>query len=518
MQQKDSRFTGTVLVFVRLMLLVGGALGGAACSPSNAPASHPDRRAGGAEAAGELALNRKADGYRGIWYMNQPLDNKYRFKYSGGLATYTAKHRPFAVYSEEANKTFFVYGGAAKGFNRHLDLDEVQGRDTTGALLHMVSYYDHATGRVARPTILLDKRTWDAHDNPVLALDEEGYLWVFSTSHGRSRPSYIHRSRAPYDISAFERVRATRKKGDRRVPIDNFSYMQVWNAPASGFLAFFTRYDYPVDRTPAYMTSPDGKQWSEWKRIATMGEGHYQVSMASSKKAGTTFNYHPEGKGVNWRTNLYYVETEDLGNSWQTAGGAPVNLPLTQVQNAALVHDYQREGLLVYLNDLRFDGEGHPVILFVTSKGYASGPQNGPRTWRTAHWTGTRWEIRPVTTSDNNYDMGPLYLEAGGTWRIIAPTEPGPQRFNPGGEVAMWVSEDRGRTWRKARQLTLGSPYNHTYVRHPVQAHPDFYALWADGHGRKPSASRLYFSTREGDVYRLPPNMEGASARPQRLR
>ena len=32
--------------------------------------------------------------------------------------------------------------------------------------LHMVSYYDHASGTVPRPRILLNKHTDDAHDNP----------------------------------------------------------------------------------------------------------------------------------------------------------------------------------------------------------------------------------------------------------------------------------------------------------------------------------------------------------------
>jgi len=36
----------------------------------------------------------------------------------------------------------------------------------------MVSYYDHATKKVARPTILLNKHTDDAHDNPTLAIDD----------------------------------------------------------------------------------------------------------------------------------------------------------------------------------------------------------------------------------------------------------------------------------------------------------------------------------------------------------
>ena len=81
----------------------------------------------------------------------------------------------------------------------------------------------------------------------------------------------------------------------------------------------------------------------------------------------------------------------------------------------------------------------------------------------------------------------------------------------------MWISEDQGRNWRMTRQLTHDSPRNHTYVRRPVNAHPDFYALWADGHGRQPSESDLHFCDREGNVFRLPRTMNGPTARPQRV-
>ena len=76
-----------------------------------------------------------------------------------------------------SNKTFFVYGGADR---------------ERKSILHMVSYYDHNTGTVPRPAILLDKKTRDAHDNPTLQIDAEGHLWIFSNAHGTARPSYIH--------------------------------------------------------------------------------------------------------------------------------------------------------------------------------------------------------------------------------------------------------------------------------------------------------------------------------------
>jgi hypothetical protein len=47
-----------------------------------------------------------------------------------------------------------------------------------------------------------------------------------------------------------------------------------------------------------------------------------------------------------------------------------------------------------------------------------------------------------------------------------------------------------------------------------VDADPGFQAFWADGDGRRPSASRLYFSDRDGRVHRLPERMEAAEEKP----
>ena len=377
-------------------------------------------------------LNQKTDGYRGIWYMNQPSHDEYIFKYSGGLATYCAKHRPFAIYRPEVDKTFFCYGGTTQGSYLRHSAEELQDghsfeRARDGFLLHMVSYFDHRTNQVPQPTILLDKGTADAHDNPVLAIDEAGYIWIFSTSHGRSRPSYIHRSTRPYSVQAFEWVPATYEDDGEQIPLTNFSYMQPWYVPGHGFMTFFTRYNDPAIRTIFCMTSPGGMRWSTRKRLAAMDQGHYQISEVHGTKAGSAFNYHLEEKGLNWRTNLYYVETPDFGETWQTADGQQLSLPLINPRCLALVKDYQGEGLNVYLKDIAFDPQGHPVILYVTSRGYKSGPEHAPRTWTTAHWTGGHWDINPITTSDSNYDSGSLYIENGGVWRVIGPTSPGPR-------------------------------------------------------------------------------------------
>ena len=141
--------------------------------------------------ASAVEPNPKDDGYRGIWF-TLGQRTPYGDKYSGGLGTYTANHVPMAIYAKEANKTFFVYGGAKQG-KRYL--------------LNMIAYYDHARGVVPRPTIVHDKKgVDDPHDNPSLCLDPQGHLWVFVSGRARARPGFIYRSTKPYSIEQFEMI------------------------------------------------------------------------------------------------------------------------------------------------------------------------------------------------------------------------------------------------------------------------------------------------------------------------
>ncbi len=429
------------------------------------------------------------DGYRGIWYFNQPTNDQYVYKYSGGFATYPQQQSPIAIYSAAVDKTFFVYGGTVTGKQE---------------LLHMVSYFDHRTGMVPRPVILANKKTDDAHDNAVMSIDNNGYLWIFSNAHGVARPAFIWRSDKPYSIDGFTLQRTT-----------NFSYGHPWFIQGKGFLFLHTIYQQGK-RNLFWTTSADGKEWTEPTPLARMEMGHYQITAARGNRVATVFNVHPTPVGLNARTNLYYLETADMGKTWKTVSGEAVKTPLTEMQSAALVHDYAKEKLLVYLKNVEFDAGGNPVILFLTSKGFEPGPKNGPYQWKTARWTRKEWEILDFTTSDHNYDYGPLYVESDGTWRVIAPTAPGPQPFTTGGDMVMWTSIDQGREWSKVKQLTRSKTVNHTYAKKPVNAKADFYALWADGDTLKPSASTLYFTDKAGSaVWRLPVKMTEAIGAPE---
>ncbi len=438
--------------------------------------------------------NTTIDGYRGIWFaLGQK--SQYGDKYSGGLATYTMKHNPVAIYSPEANKTFFVYGGTPSEDSRHL--------------LCMIGVFDHRTGQVTKPTVVYDKRgVDDPHDNPSILIDNNGYIWVFVSGRSIHRPGFKYRSIYPYDISGFEQVTS-----------EEMTYPQPMYIEGEGFFHFFTK--YVGVRRLFFETSRDGITWSQDQALADIRRpgqkrsGHYQFSTHFGKKIMTCFNRHPNGD-VDRRTNIYYLQSEDFGRTWTTADGRRVDIPVTDSASICLVREYESKGRNVYIKDINYDALGNPVILYLTSDSHLPGPLGGTRQWSVVWWDGREWIDSDITTSTHNYDSGSIWIEDG-VWTVIAPTLPGPQHWGTGGEIAVWKSGDCGRTWTMTGQLTGGSPRNHGYVRRPLNAKDPFYGFWADGDADNFGISYLYYCNSKGDVYRLPYDMDSLFVTPLRV-
>lgn len=435
--------------------------------------------------------NTKVNGYRGIWF---ELNQKYPFgdKYSGGLGTYTADHFPLAIYSEEVNKTFFVYGGT---------IDQDQRYE-----LCMIGYFDHNKKRLEKPTVVYDKNgVNDPHDNPSIQIDDKGYLWVFVAGRGRIRPGFKYKSRIPFDIEKFEQV-----------TMEEMCYPQPWFFEGKGFLNLFTK--YTGVRELYYETSPDGITWSKDQKLAGIREngdtlgGHYQVSQKSGNVVGTFFNRHPKGD-VDKRTDLYYLQTSDMGKTWTTAAGETVEPPITEVENPARIINYRDMGLNVYICDMNYDKQGFPVCLYITSRGHKPGPESAPHIWNIVRWDGTKWETNKVSVSDHNYDMGSLYV-LNDKWLIVAPLVVGPQVWGAGGELAFYESTDSGKTWKETRQITCNSPRNHSYVRRPQNARDPFMYFWADGNPDRLSISNLYFGDSKGNVWQMPYSFSEETVKP----
>ena len=434
--------------------------------------------------------NQTVPGYRGIWFTLGQFTT-YGDKYSGGLGTYTAHHMPIALYAPAVDKTFFVYGGTSGADDKYL--------------LCMIGAFDHKRQAVSLPVVVHDKRgVDDPHDNPSMMIDKDGYLWVFVSGRSSSRMGYKYRSLKPYDISAFEQLTE-----------EVMTYPQPMFIEGKGYFHFFTK--YTGVRELYFETSSDGRTWSDDQKLAGIKKpkfeksGHYQVSNHAGENVFTFFNWHPSGV-PDRRTNVYYVETRDFGNTFQTVEGKKLPLPLEDIASPARVVDYESQEKNVYLCDALADASGNPVCLYVISDGWEPGPQNGVREWKILFRQNGAWIERKVGESDHNYDMGSVFID-GNTWRVVAPATPGPQPHGSGGEVVIWESVDAGMTWNQIKQITHNSKRNHNYVRRVVGGKTPFIYFWADGDPYHFSPSYLYLGDKKGNVYQLPYHMNEAWTR-----
>lgn len=437
------------------------------------------------------------DGYRGIWF-DLGQATAYGSKYCGGLGTYTMKHIPMAIYSKESDRTFFVYGGTPAEDKKYLQC--------------MIGCYDHSTGMLQKPRVVMDKGVDgvnDPHDDPTVQLDKDGYVWVFVSGRSTKRDGRVYRSMRPYDITAFEMVSEF-----------EMAYPQIMYNEDKGFFFFFTK--YAGKRRLYYQSSIDGRTWTSTKNLANIkagqsNSGHYQISNICGTKLCTAFNRHKNGD-VDTRTSIYYVQSTDWGQTWTTASGEPVTVPVTERESNALVMDYETLGKNCYIKDLNFDTSGNPIVLYVISDNHKTGPEGGKREWHTMHWDGTKWNVTKFAESTHCYDSGSIWVD-GDIWTIIAPTDPSKDSalyWGAGGELQQWLSTDKGETWTMTKQMTSNSGTNHTYVRRPFHADEGFWAYWADGRTDRFSRSNLYFCTKDGQIYRMPYNMTAEWQAPEK--
>lgn len=417
---------------------------------------------------------------RGVWYhcgATNLLPDQGAV-YCGPMATYCAWHRPMAIYSEDTNRSYFVYGSAGN-------------RPT-------ISYYDHASGEWAYPVVIGDNPDGDAHRNPTLLIDQDGYLYMFWGAHGHE--SFISRSVRPHDISEWELRSALEEMGA--------TYPQPWMLREGEIFVSYRK-------APGWRcrTSTDGAQsWSDPIDITAFGmpddargcaeysiygstvadEGPYPRTMHfafSRLGAGTAEEMEQKALWAR-RYNLYYTRSEDAGRTWLRSDGSEYDLPIDE-EHAELLYDSGTRG--VWIKDIQIDPAGNPLILFLEGE-----VETFHAWWKVARVTPDGWQIVDVTESDHMYDTGAIMVFGEGDIRIWGASGDN-QPHEDGGEIEEWRSTDGGATWEMTRALTSGSRYSHNHAK-PVMGHQrgpgDVRAIWSYGDSRKPPETedvRLYY-------------------------
>ncbi len=417
---------------------------------------------------------------RGVWYHcgSANLLPDQGAVYCGPMATYCAWHRPMAIYRADANRSYFVFGSAGN-------------RPT-------ISYYDHSAGTWAYPVVIGENPDGDAHRNPTLLIDEEGYLYMFWGAHGHE--SFVHRSVRPHDISEWEGRAALEETGA--------TYPQPWMLregelfvsyrKAPGWRCRFSTdgaltWSDPVD-IAAFGVADNARGASEFaiygSTVAEEGPHPRKLHFAFSRLGGGT----PEEVATKhlWgrRYNLYYTRSDDGGRTWRRSDGTQYDLP-TGEEQAEKLYDSGTRG--VWIKDIQLDLDGNPMILFLEGE-----VETFHAWWKVARQTPDGWEIADVTESDHMYDAGALMVFARDDIRMWGASGDN-QPHEDGGEIEEFTSTGGGATWSLTRRLTEGSQYSHNHVK-PIMGHRDgpgdVRAIWSYGDSRKPPETddvRLYY-------------------------
>jgi hypothetical protein len=385
-------------------------------------------------------------------------------KYSGNLSTYTAKHSPSAV--RKGLFTYFTYSGEVP-----LDGDSPRGLriGSTGAagckyegtrifkpadgrapaLGIYVSRYNHVSGRVAKPVLVHMKCTNDTHDNAVINIDADGYIYLLVSGRASHRGSFIFRSAATDSIDSFVDVTPATDNyldyfndiadaagigrpfvGDAYRGI-NYPKMYWVDEPIGQSLGYF-RLIYTIycgAREP--ITCAGTRQLYtarihvEKDTVSIQGiqplaayNGHYAVANGRGQDIVVAFNLHLNNE-VDNRSNIYYMHSIDGGETWLNAGNEELTLPLVSSMNLdrVAVREYYDPDFTgpveerVYLKDVNFAGTGlnkTPTILYVGSSSVDHFPSISTDHYLAKErWTGSSWtQTRLTDAVDHNYSSG----------------------------------------------------------------------------------------------------------------
>ncbi|MDD4870053.1 MAG: BNR-4 repeat-containing protein [Kiritimatiellae bacterium] len=408
-------------------------------------------------------LMKSGDSFQGIWY-ECGKTNTYPGQpsvYSGPMATYSAWHRPMAVHVVSQAKTYFVFGNTQNA--------------------PAISYYDHRRKQFVAPVVLGSNPDGDAHRNPTLLVDEQGYLYVFYGAHGH--PTHVVKSVEPYRIDQWRKM----------VDIDDpkTSYPQPWQLRGG---ELFVSFRLPPQGW-CFRRSTDGAQSWEPAKVLIQFAGHaiYAITVAENgsypRKVHITWSRLGGGTPGEiatkhlWarRYNVYYAYSDDTGVTWKRSDGTPYKLPIDE-EHAEKLYDSGEHG--VWLKDIQLDPQGRPLILFIDSE-----CKTFTGKWKVARQQTGCWQIADFAQSDHMYDDGALVIRGEKDYGIYAPTGVS-QPHEDGGEIEEWQSTDGGATWARIRALTIKSQFSHNNVKAVLGGAPEFRVFWSYGDSVSPPRNR----------------------------
>ena len=312
-----------------------------------------------------------------------------------------------------------------------------------------VSAFDHDSG-IPTTVVLHSKLQIDDHTNPALLVLPDGRIEVFYDGHNGDR-MYHRVTRNPEDITSWEPEAEISTNTSGRF---GFTYPNPIRLSAEAKTYLFWR---GGNWNPTFSTRQDGQTtWSRARNLIMVPGQRPYVKYDS--KGGDTLgfaftNAHPaEARDV----NIYYAYYKN-GGIYRANGSRITSLGTAIAPSQAdKVFD---NGDKVWVHDIAFDSQGHPVIVFAD---FVSATDHR---YRYARWTGTRWvsyQITPAGGSISTEGKGQPYYSGGIT---LDHEDPGTVYLSRdvGGvfEVETWTTPDGGTTWSRTAVTASSSANNY---------------------------------------------------------
>jgi hypothetical protein len=239
---------------------------------------------------------------------------------------------------------------------------------------------------------------WDSHNYIRMAVDDAGHVHLAGNMH--CVPLTYFRTARPRDIGTFERIDRMTGRRERRV-----TYPHFFRGP-EGELLFTYRDGGSGNGNQIYnVYDPATQRWSRLlDEPLTDGRGRMNAYL------------HGPAKGPDGRFHLAWVwrDTPDCATNhdpsyarsrdlrrWETAGGEPVDLPMTVATPGLVVDPVPAGGGVINGNvRLGFDTAGRPIVSYHKFDG-----EGKTQIYNTRFEDG-RWVVRRATDWDYRWAFG----------------------------------------------------------------------------------------------------------------
>lgn len=294
----------------------------------------------------------------------------------------------------------------------------------------------------------------DAHGNPSICLDRQGYIHIFFGCHGgRMRHA---RSKEPYEITGWE---------EQSSPTPRATYPQSMRM-ANGDLYLYYRAGGHMEPWTMRRSSDDGVSWSEGEKIVEMrlappdrlaaaycsffpgGDGRsvhafwvHKDDNAARVRKGQPHPWrelkYPGLHEAVYRYNMYYIR-RDADGKWRTAADEEVPLPISKAEADARCLVFDSGDEFTNIGRPMIDEKNRPYVSFRYGVGdwKKGGRTTIPWQRRYAHFAGGSWHVSeripddwPEVVRNQAAATGTIAFgdPAGARWSIYYRND----RFNP---------------------------------------------------------------------------------------